>query len=201
MSFSTVPDKATGDVFTEALWDTYVRDNLNKGVIRPLADTSLAAPAATVDLQSIPADFVSLLLVAYLRGDQAVSFTGVFIRFNNDTGANYDYQHVTGNAATAAAAETLAGTSIQVGQAPHANAVGNSYAAIAVEIPNYVQGTNHKAVNSASALKTGTSTGGLVVLHAAGFWRNAAAINRITLLMSSGSFVANSRVSLYGLPN
>lgn len=29
LSFTTVPDKATGDIFTEAMWDTYIRDNIN----------------------------------------------------------------------------------------------------------------------------------------------------------------------------
>ena len=29
MPFTTVPDKAAGDVFTEAMWDTYIKDNLN----------------------------------------------------------------------------------------------------------------------------------------------------------------------------
>lgn len=201
MSFSTVPDRAAGDVFTEPLWDTYVRDNLNKGVIRPLADTTLASPAASVDLQSIPADFVSLLLVCFLRGDQAVTFTGAFIRLNNDTGANYDVQALQGSAASATAAEGLAQTSMQVGMVPHASAGANLFSAVAVELPNYVQGTNHKAVNSQSALKIGTSTGNLVAASFAGFWRNAAAVNRLTLLMSSGSFIAGSRVTLYGLPS
>ena len=29
MPFTSVPDKATGDQFTEAMWDTFIRDNLN----------------------------------------------------------------------------------------------------------------------------------------------------------------------------
>ena len=29
MPFTTVVDKAAGDVFTEAMWDTYIKDNLN----------------------------------------------------------------------------------------------------------------------------------------------------------------------------
>jgi pectate lyase-like protein len=29
MPFTTVPDKAAGDIFTEQMWDTYIRDNLN----------------------------------------------------------------------------------------------------------------------------------------------------------------------------
>lgn len=29
MTLTTVPDKAIGDVFTEAMWDTFIKDNLN----------------------------------------------------------------------------------------------------------------------------------------------------------------------------
>jgi hypothetical protein len=29
MPFTTVPDKAAGDIFTEQMWDTYIRDNIN----------------------------------------------------------------------------------------------------------------------------------------------------------------------------
>jgi hypothetical protein len=29
MPFTTVPDKTTGDVVTETMWDTYIRDNIN----------------------------------------------------------------------------------------------------------------------------------------------------------------------------
>lgn len=29
LGFTTVPDKNVGDVFTEAMWDTFIRDNLN----------------------------------------------------------------------------------------------------------------------------------------------------------------------------
>jgi hypothetical protein len=29
MPFTTVPDKAAGDIFTEQMWDVYIRDNIN----------------------------------------------------------------------------------------------------------------------------------------------------------------------------
>jgi hypothetical protein len=34
-TFSTVPDKSAGDVFTEAMWDTYVKDNGNNLIVPP----------------------------------------------------------------------------------------------------------------------------------------------------------------------
>lgn len=35
-TFTTVPDKSAGDVFTEAMWDTYVKDNGNNLISPPM---------------------------------------------------------------------------------------------------------------------------------------------------------------------
>lgn len=35
-TFTTVPDKNAGDVFTEAMWDTYLRDNVNGLLVPPM---------------------------------------------------------------------------------------------------------------------------------------------------------------------
>jgi hypothetical protein len=47
MPFTTVPDKATGDIFTEFMWDTYIRDNIN--YLKPAYGTTL--PASPTDGQ------------------------------------------------------------------------------------------------------------------------------------------------------
>lgn len=44
----SMPDKAAGDVFTEALWDTYLKDNLNN-----LGQRVTAEPASPVDGQLV----------------------------------------------------------------------------------------------------------------------------------------------------
>lgn len=46
--FTAVPDKATGDIFTEQMWDTYIRDNIN------LSGNPPRASASTNVAQSIP---------------------------------------------------------------------------------------------------------------------------------------------------
>lgn len=48
LSFSAVPDKTIGDVFTEAMWDTYIRDNIN------LIGNPPTACATSNAVQSIP---------------------------------------------------------------------------------------------------------------------------------------------------
>ncbi len=40
MIFTTVPDKASTDIFTESVWDDHVRDNLNNLISPPVAMAS-----------------------------------------------------------------------------------------------------------------------------------------------------------------
>ncbi len=41
--FTTVPDKVSGDVFSETMWDTHIRDNINNMIVPPAAGIRKAA--------------------------------------------------------------------------------------------------------------------------------------------------------------
>jgi hypothetical protein len=165
-----------------------------------IAETVLGSSAATFDFTSIPATFRHLLLEIYCRGDAAAAAANVLLRFNNDSAANYDYQLLQASAGSASGVEAFAQTSTYLGNAPAANAPANVFGNTRADIPYYANSTNQKSVTSQSALKTGTTTGTLFSYCPAGFWRSTAAINRITLLLSSGNFVSGSVATLYGLP-
>lgn len=200
MPWTSVPDKATGDVFTEAMWDTYIRDNLNTGVPVVLANSTLVAAAASISFTGINQTFAHLLVVAYLRGDTVAVSTNAMLRFNGDAGANYDYQLLDGSAATASAGEAFAQTSLTAGLAAAASAGANLFSAHHITIPHYAQASNNKAASINSALKTGTASGNLVCRAVAGFWRSNSAITQVSLTPAAGNFVAGSRVTIYGVP-
>src|ERR1044072_7417202 len=65
-SITTVPDKATGDIFTESMWDSSIRDNINNGIVNQLGCRVFSS--ANVATTSTPA---------------AISFNSE--RFDNDT--------------------------------------------------------------------------------------------------------------------
>jgi hypothetical protein len=76
MPFVAVPDKNSGDVFTTAMWSTFLEGNLNAGVNRPIYDSGpLASTQAAIDILSIPATFAQLMLFIHGRGDTAASST------------------------------------------------------------------------------------------------------------------------------
>lgn len=200
MGFTTVPDKAGGDVFTEAMWDTYIKGNLNTGVPVLLASSLLAAPAAMLDLTSIPQTWSHLQLVALVRGDTAAATIATLCRFNNDATANYDWQESSGALATPASAEGVAVTGIESGIGPANTAPAGSFAPVSIIIPQYTATVANKVCVGQAGLRYNAISNGLRNYQWFGHWRSAVAITRIQLLPATGNFVTGSCVSLYGMP-
>ena len=182
---------ATGDLIAAA--------QLNGLPVR-IADTTVAgASVASIDFTSIPSVYAHLLIVAYLRSAIVGTADSVFVRLNNDSGANYDHQHLYGSAATATASETFGGTQVVAGECPGSTAGANLFGQLDIWLPHYVNAANNKVLRSFSAHKIGTASGNLKALNVAGFWRSNAAISRVTLLASGGNLEIGSRATLYGL--
>lgn len=198
--YTVVPDKTTGDIFTEAMWDTYVRDNLNTGCPVMVAISTLVGTAASITFSSIPTTFNSLHLTGYFRSDNAATSATMFLRFNGDTGSNYDYQVVQGNAAVASASEGLAQTQIGIGHSVGNTGGANLFSGISTAIQGYASSANNKALTSKSSYKGGTSSGSLTVTIWSGFWRSNAPVTSLTVFPSAGNLVSGSRLVLYGVP-
>jgi hypothetical protein len=196
--FVTVPDKALNDLFTEAMWDTYIKDDLNTGVVRPIAEATLTGTAASIDITSIAASWSHLFVVLFARSDTAAGNSAPTLRFNGDAGANYDHQSVRGNANAASAAETFAATSARLGTIPANTAGANLFGGIGILIPHYA-GANNKTFWSVCAHKQGTATGNLIMDVYSGFWRSNAAITQVTLFPGAGNFATGTRATLYGM--
>lgn len=194
LAFTTIPDKTAGDPFTEAMWDTYLRDNGNSGYVRLIAETTLGASAANVDFTSIPTTFSHLLLTWQARSDAAVTASTLLVRFNGDSAANYAWEKLDAIAAAASAASFTAQTSIQIDALVGASAPASQSGFGHAWIPNYLGVTFFKQIS----LIGGQST--YAQLHT-GLWSSTAAINRVTILPTTGNFVAGTRFSLYGVPS
>jgi hypothetical protein len=199
-NFTTVPTRAATNVVTAAEWNAQIGQNLNLGVFRQLAETVLTGSAASIDFTSIPATFRHLLLVAYLRISTATPAVAAAMRFNNDTGANYDvglHQLIGGTINTV---ESFAASYISLGTMPAATASANLFSAVHCLIPHYANTANNKSARGHNGSKVGTTTNSIYTEQISGFWRNNAAINQLTLLPLTDNFVAGCVATLYGLP-
>jgi hypothetical protein len=200
VAFVAVPDKAPGDLLTSAMWNTYIGDNLNKGVMRPIGEVVLGAPASSIDFTSIPADHVHLMLELVARGDAAVAEVNVSVRLNNDNGANYNRQGFQATNATVTASGSINTTSLTVGTMPGSTAVANAAATIDVWIAGYAAATFFKQLRAAASWENADTAAGQSLSFSGGLWKAApAAVNRITLLPNSGNFAAGSFATLYGM--
>lgn len=203
MGFTAVPDVATGDVFTEAMWDTYIKDNFNTGVPVKLADTTLGSAAANIVLSSIPDTWSHLLLECYMRTEQAVTVTGAAWRINADAGANYDLQYAQGNGGSGSSGELFGQTS-DAGFSvfsPGASGGANLFGSATIFIPNYANTSNNKIAHVLSSSKYGTGAANMHVRQSTVAWRSNAAINRIEFFnLAVANLSAGSRVTLYGMP-
>lgn len=200
-NFTTVPDVVIGQSFPPSLWESAIMNNLNLGVTRQLADTTLAGSASTVAFSSIPATYAHLLLLFYARTTSATTTNDlVSVQLNGDTAADYDFEQMVGLGTSATAAQTTGVTSATIGDAVGGGAAANLFSAYALFIPHYAGAANNKTILSLGGSKWGTSTSNLRAAIASAFWRLNAAINQITFLPSAGSFATGCRFSIYGLP-
>jgi hypothetical protein len=170
------------------------------GVFDRIHDETLAANAASFDVQSIPATYAHLRLILAGRCTTAANFQTVLIRFNNDSTAIYDRmlwfrfgatgeQEVSDVAQTSGYLADLPAASATAGRAGQAEAL----------IANYAGTTFHKTMSVRTAEGAGTVDTLLLVEHATTVWRSASAINRITLLPSADNFLAGTRLTIYGM--
>lgn len=182
----------TADVVTAA--------EFRKGV-GAIYDTTLAPlTSASVDIIGIVGGYAHLLLEVYARGDAAAVSTALILRLNNVATADYDQQRLFASGATVAASDAVGASAFTIGYIPAATAAANLFGNCEARILHYAQTANLKHVTSFGGLKWGTAAGSQQIEIMSGGWRTAAAaVNRLTLFPAAGSFVAGTRVTLYGM--
>src|SRR5215510_7674461 len=159
----------------------------------------LGSDVASVAFQNIPQTFRNLVLKCYARHSEAVSDNYLRMRFNNDSGANYDYQHAFFVNATTSISATYTQTSFIIGDVPGNNSTRNTQMGfIEINIPHYTGTTFEKLAichSGGTWLTAGDGTGSQIE---SGGWRSTAAISRIDVFPTAGNLKAGSLFSLYG---
>lgn len=164
-----------------------------------IAETVADGTSGTVSFQGVPATFRDLLLVIRGRGTNASTSIGVAVRFNSDTGTNYDDQRLSGANATVSSSATTGATSGTIGSLPGSTGLANDAGSIEAVIQDYRGTTFFKQIlGLLNAYRTDGTAAGHVAQNRAAWWRSTAAINRVDVLASAGNFATGSVISLYG---
>lgn len=161
-----------------------------------IAETVLGSDTATISFTSIPATFRHLVVVLEGRASPSQTSVGIGLRFNADTGNNYDRQTLQAVGTGVTATQTTGGSFIQIGLLSAATATANASGSIRVMIPSYRQTTFHKTMFSEGAAQASS----IATQRNAGRWASTAAITQIDLLIpTGGNFLTGTVAGLYGL--
>ena len=153
--------------------------------------------AATVTFNNIPQTFTDLKIVMSVRS--AVSTQDNFMmRFNGDTGFNYDNLLLYGGGVSAGSGEDVGQNRMNIGPGIAGNTFSaNAFASIEVYIPGY-SGGNYKTSISDFVTENNGATNYMSMN--ANLWVSNNPINSVTFYNLSGSNITQySTFSLYGV--
>jgi hypothetical protein len=154
----------------------------------PLATVTLATTTSSVTFGSIPATYRDLILVcSFAYPGSNASY--VALRFNGDSGGNYNRVSMEGNGSTASSfSESGASAGFIFGGFLNTNPTS-----VLTQIMDYSATDKHKTY-----LSRGNSSSA-VVGALAGRWANTAAITSVQVIPTLNNFYSGTTISLYGV--
>jgi hypothetical protein len=150
--------------------------------------------ASTIDFTSIPSTYTDLCLKISARNTSAVNNYDMVLRFNGDTGSNYNVRAIQGNGSSASSFSSGSQTYIANINIPGNNLNANNFGNTEIYVPNY-GGSNQKSLSIDAATEDNSTDKGLLRLFA-GLWTGTAAISSITLFQNFSQY---STATLYGI--
>jgi len=188
--------------------ETQYRNSVVSGLVN--GDGSLAAQIPIVRIYSemlsentasievpVSGAFKHLLIIGSGRTTEAAYSSTVGARFNGDSGANYRYQYDGGVNATQTAAQGTGATGMIIGNMAGASADANAVGCLFAILPNSF-GALYKSSISVAGAHQGAAAD-MLVSSLVGFYQSTNPVASMTILPGSGSFVAGTAISVYGL--
>ena len=171
---------------------------VSSGAVSVIARTVLGSDTASVDFTGIPATYENLMVTYLARGTGSDTWSRVHLRFNGDSGPNYQYGSGGRTGASFVAADGASGQAqMVVGLLTDASASAAYPAAGTLTVAGYARTVFNKVVSCVDVSSASTVHHGAILTG--GLWASTAAVNQVTLLPSSGNFVAGSVFTLYGI--
>jgi len=158
--------------------------------------------AAIMEFDAIPQIYTHLVLIGQIRFAGAVVQVALEILLNDDTGANYNDQQTIGEDTTASAVGATGENEGALGEVPGGSGSSGHAGTFQCYLANYAGASFYKNWVGMSISIPNTTVAAFSMRHAGGMWLNTEAINKITILSTTGSagnIVSGSMVSLYGI--
>ena len=161
----------------------------------PIATQTLGSATSSVTFSSIPSTYTDLRLVISMGGSVVDYF--LKMQFNSDTSTNYSLTELKGNGSAASSARSTDVSSIYVPKdLGYGTTVGNNM--FTIDVQNYSNSTTFKTTliraNCTDPTATALGTSAIV-----GLWRSTSAISSIVFSTLTGTILAGSTFTLYGI--
>lgn len=191
------PSAATGKVWTKrssgAGWE--------RGPWHLIDSAELSSAVTSVTFSSIPSEFVDLLITGVARTDRSAIADTVMLRFNGDTGSNYDRLSVNMRSTGFTNYVARAAPALWVNRCEAASATSQAFSPVWGLIPAYKSTSAYKYLVSGMTFTraaAGADTD-LYLTYSGGCWQSTAAVTSVTLFPSVGpNLVSGCRFYLWG---
>lgn len=166
-----------------------------------LETVTLTSAQASVEFANLAAkygtDYQHLQLRVVARTTRADVGDDIILRFNNDsTAGNYQYHALYGTGSAAGSENAQSASGARFMQATSANFTGSAFNAGVCDILDPFETTKNKTIRTLSGVPGSYNR----IWLASNLWANTSAVTSITLVSGfSASFVAGTRISIYGL--
>lgn len=160
---------------------------------------------AVVEFNNIPQTYTHLQIRAIARGNRTpVTYDNFVLRFNSDTGSNYSYHTMYGDARAGGpfSEGASSATVISAANIPGSASLASSFGSAIVDIWDYSNASKNTTVRSLSGYESNTTGYSSIyssICLSSGGWYNQAAVTTVTIIPSNSPFQQYSHFALYGV--
>ena len=164
-----------------------------------ISSNTLTSNAASVTFSSIPATYTHLQVRGIARTALASAPDVLRIRFNSDTGNNYERHLLYGDGTSALAAAAASGNLMTLGTIAANNSTASAFSAHIIDVLDYKNTNKYKTLRALNGFNNNTTSNSEISLTS-GLWQNTNAITSILIFADSASNLSQySQFALYGI--
>ena len=152
--------------------------------------------SSSIDFTSIPSSYTHLQIRGIARCTASTSDIDLYMRFNSDSGSNYNWHFVYGDGGSAATSNGVPANYIDALRTTGASSGTSRFGAGVIDILDYANTNKYK---TARILTGQDQNGSGLVIFISGAWRNTAAITSLSFYYPTGSIAQYSQLALYGI--
>ncbi len=145
----------------------------------------------------IPPGYGGLLINYFARGSVAALDDVGLVRFNGDSGANYNWRKILLENATVTGQSQTGQTSFEA-LWPAANSTANIFGGGLMTVLGYASGVFPAVFQHGGGLANSTTQTYMDLYE--GWYASTTAIHQVSIAPSSGNLIAGSRLIVYGMP-